>query len=68
MRSNLQQIVSYCLDLHTQTPGLREVDLEPSTKRGSDKISMQKQGRNTQKKRNHIIQHGMTYGSLHLER
>ena len=35
MRSNSQQIVSYCLGLHTQNPGLREVDLEPSPKRGS---------------------------------
>ena len=52
MRSNFQQIVSYCLGLHTQNPGLREVDLEPSPKRGSDKINMQKQGRNTQKNAN----------------
>ena len=36
--------------LHTQKPGLREVDLEPSPKTGSDKINMQKKGRNTQKK------------------
>ena len=38
MRSNSQQIVSYYLGLRTQNPGLREVDLEPSPKRGSDKI------------------------------
>ena len=50
MRSNSQQIVSYCLGLRTQNPGLREVDLEPSPKRGSDKIKMLKQGRKTQKK------------------
>ena len=50
MTSNFQQIVSYCLGLRTQNPGLREVDLEPSLKRGSDKITMQKQGTNTQKK------------------
>ena len=42
MRSNFQQIVSYCLDLHTQKPGLREVDLEPSPKGGSNQINMQK--------------------------
>ena len=30
MRSNFQQIVLYCLGLHTQNPWLREVDLEPS--------------------------------------
>ena len=34
MRFNSQQIVSYCLGLCTQNPGLREVDLEPSHKRG----------------------------------
>ena len=52
MRSNSQQIVSYCLGLSTENPGLREVDLEPSTKRGNDKIKMLKQRRNTQKKAN----------------
>ena len=30
MRLNSQQIVSYCLGLRTQNPGLKEVDLEPS--------------------------------------
>ena len=44
---NSQQIVLYCLDLHTQNPVLREVDLELSIKIGSDKIDMLKQGRNT---------------------
>ena len=68
MRSNFQQVVSYCLGLHTQNPGLREVDLEPSPKRGSDKINMQKLGRNTQKKASRIVQPGLTYGSQHLER
>ena len=29
----------YCLGLHTQNPGLITVNLEPSPKRGSDKIS-----------------------------
>ena len=38
-RSNSQQIKSYCLDLSTQNPGLREVGLELSPKRGSDKIN-----------------------------
>ena len=47
MRFNFQQIVSYCLGLHTQNAGLRKVDLEPSLKRGSDKINMLKQGRKT---------------------
>ena len=35
MRSNFQQIVLYCLGLHTRNPRLREVDLEPSAKRGT---------------------------------
>ena len=35
MRSNFQQIASYCLGLHTQNPELREAELEPSPKRGS---------------------------------
>ena len=47
MRFNFQQIVSYCLGLHTKNPVLREVDLEPSPKTGSDKINMLKQGRKT---------------------
>ena len=47
MRFNSQQIVLYCLGLHTQNPGLREVDLDPSPKRGSEKINMLKQGRKT---------------------
>ena len=68
MRSNFQQIVSYCLGLRTQNPGLREVDLEPSPERGSDKINMQKQGRITQNKASRIIQSGLTYGFQHLER
>ena len=54
MRSNFQQIILYCLGLCIQNPGLREVDLEPSPKRGSDKINIQKQGKNTQKKANRI--------------
>ena len=56
MRSNFQQIVPYCLSLRTQNPGLREVDLEPSPKIGSDKINMQTEGRNTQKKASRIVQ------------
>ena len=68
MRSSFQQIVLYYLGLHTQKPGFREVDLEASPNRGSDKINMQKQGRNTQKKASHIVQPGFTYGSQHLER
>ena len=38
-RSNSQQIVSYCLGLHTQNPRLREVDLGTSPKRDKDKIN-----------------------------
>ena len=40
MRFNSQQLVSYCLGLHTQKPGLRVVDLESSPRKGSDKINM----------------------------
>ena len=36
-RSNSQQIISYCLSEHTHNSGLREVDMEPSPKRDSDK-------------------------------
>ena len=68
MRSNLQQILLYCLGLHTQKQGFREVDLEPSPWRGSDKINMQKQGRNTQNKATRIIQPELTYESQYLER
>ena len=39
MRFKSQQIVLSCLGLCTQNPGLREVDLEPSHKRGSGKIN-----------------------------
>ena len=42
MRFKSQHIVSYCLGLHTQNPGLRQVDFEPSAKRGSDKINILK--------------------------
>ena len=37
MRSNFHRIVLYCLGLHTQNPGLREVDLEPSPKRETNR-------------------------------
>ena len=47
IRFNSQPIASYCLGLGTQNPVLREVDLEPRPKRGSDKINMLKQGRET---------------------
>ena len=67
MRSNFQQIVSYCVGLRPQNPGLREVDFKPSPKRGSDKINMQKQGRNTQRKASHIIQPGSQAGEVELE-
>ena len=43
MRYNVQQIVSYCLGLHTQNTGLRQVDLEPSPERVGDRINMEKQ-------------------------
>ena len=40
MKSNFQQIVLYYLGLCIQNPGPREGDLEPSPKRGSDKINV----------------------------
>ena len=42
IRFNSQQIVSYCLGLGKQNPELRELDLELSPKRGSDKINVLK--------------------------
>ena len=53
MRSNWQQIISYCLGLCTQNQGLREVDFERKPKRGGDKISMQKQGRSTKESKSY---------------
>ena len=47
MRFTSQQITSYCPGLGTQNPGLKEVDLDPSPKRGSDKTNMLKEGRKT---------------------
>ena len=69
MRFNSQQIVSYCLGLRTQNPGLREVDLEPSSKRGSDKINMLKQGRKTvEENKSYRTAWTHTYGYQHLQR
>ena len=68
MRSNFQQILKSWLGLRSLDPRLREVDLEPSPKAGSDKINILKQERNTQKKASDIVQAGLTYGSQHLER
>ena len=46
--SNSQLITLYCLGLHTQNPEHRQVDLEPSFKRGSDKINrLQPRTKNT---------------------
>ena len=68
MRSNSQQIVSYCLGVSTKKPGLREVGLEFIRKRGSDEINMMKEGQKSQKKASRIVQPGLTSGSQHLER
>ena len=68
MRSNSQQIVPQWLGLRTQNLRLREVDLEPSPKRGSVNINVVKQRRNTQKKASCIIQPGLTIGLQHLQR
>ena len=45
-RTNPQQTVSYCLGLHTQNPGLREVDVEHSPKRDSDNVNRLRPRRN----------------------
>ena len=42
IRFNSQQIISYYLGLRTKDPGLREVDLKYSPKRGSDTINVLK--------------------------
>ena len=47
IKLNSQQTVSYCFDLLTQNPGLRNKDLEARPKRGTDKINMLKWGRKT---------------------
>ena len=52
------------LFLRTQNPGLREVDLEPSPKRGRDKINMVKQGTNTHNQSNGY--HGSALGYKEL--
>ena len=57
----------YCLGLSTQNTGPREVNLEPSPKRGSDKINMLKKRRSTSKKAICIVQPELTYASQHLE-
>ena len=66
-RSNSQQIVSYCLRLHTQNGGLREVDLQGSPKRGNNKINRLKlRKKKTQQKTSHILQPGLTKQNLAL--
>ena len=47
MRMNSQEITLYYLGLRRQNPGLREIHLEPRTKKGSDKFNMVKEGRKT---------------------
>ena len=50
MRLNSQQIVSYCLGLHTQNPGLREVDLEPTLREVVTKSTCWNKPKKLQKK------------------
>ena len=61
MRFYSRKIVSYCLALLTQKPGLKEADAEPIPLIDSDKINMLKQGKRTVEKK--IVQLGLTYGS-----
>ena len=50
----------YWLGLRTQDPGLSEVDLEPSPKRGSDKINRLRPKRKKKQKISRIVQPGLT--------
>ena len=44
----------YCLGLHIQNPKLREVDLEPSPNKGSDKINrLRPRRKNTREKKSY---------------
>ena len=52
MRFNFQQIVSYCLGLHTQNPGLREVVTRSTCWNKAKKL---------QKKASRIVQSGLTW-------
>ena len=54
-RSNFCQVLLYCVGLRTQNPGLREVDLEPSPKRGTGKINRLRQGRKKQHNTSRIV-------------
>ena len=54
MRYNFQKMVLHATLATYTERWVREVDLESSPNRGSDKINMLKQGRNTQKKGSHI--------------
>ena len=56
MGFNFQQVVLYLFGLRTQNPGPREVDFEPSRKRGSGKINMLKERRITQKKASRTVE------------
>lgn len=58
MRYNFQKMVLHALAMHTEH-WVREVDLESTPNRGSDKINMLKQGRNTQRKTSCIVQPGL---------
>ena len=52
MRFYSRKIVSYCLALLTQKPGLKEADAEPIPLIDSDKINMLKQGKRNVEKKN----------------
>ena len=54
MRANSLQIASHSFDLRKQNPGLREVYLKSSHKRGSDKSYMLKLAKN-RKNRKHVV-------------
>ena len=54
-RSNFCQVLLCCVGLRTQNPGLREVDLEPSPKRGTGKINRLRQRRKKQHNTSRIV-------------
>ena len=67
-RSNPQPIVLYCLGLNTQNPELREVDYEPSPKRGSGKINRLRPRKKTNKKQVVLYSVDAKTSTQHLQR
>ena len=60
--------MAFLVHLRQSKKCVREVDWESSPKRGSDKINMLKEGRDTQKKIHCIIQPGLMDHSTYRDR